>query len=323
MTTQECTPPLSNRGVLSPTTVRFDGTPDHTNTQATVHIDWLQATFDYHLDPLKILPGNEAWEVVSQAKTGGAYQAANRLACGGTIHWNDDDQRMGKHLSLKGATMRRLRDEIPEQQLLMAIVLNAKKIARIDIAFDIPHQLDFDWFYDTVTTKPRTKRTPRPIGTRMQFQHQIRKPDGNTLYWGSPDSDFRVRVYDKAAELKLLHKALTRVEAQARDGIAMQASRNMVNSGIAEGGRAFMESKWLCRQDWYQDATQNISDVELLPKPKLVDKWGEWLMNSVLVSIKNRIDRGESLPAIRRFIHQVKLLESQLDTPKITQGDDS
>ena len=107
-------------------------------------------------------------------------------------------------------------------------------VTRLDIAFD-DHSgiLDMDCLLDDMDDHNYTSRSS---WWKVEYGSE-----GSTIYVGSPRSNFRLRIYDKAAERGYVesdHKHWIRVEMQLRKNNALSAIRNFLadDIGIVFGG---------------------------------------------------------------------------------------
>jgi len=112
---------------------------------------------------------------------------------------------------------------------LLSVLVNdpaSYHITRLDIAYD-DHQglLDID--------KMAQDCLQGHFISRWRWWQVVQSSQGISIYHGSPKSDARLRVYDKAAE-KGKEGHWVRVEMQLRDGRATEFSRQMLDTPLGE-----------------------------------------------------------------------------------------
>lgn len=198
------TPPASNTGAL--------------NTQ--VKIDWLECTFKHaQLDTLQEWCRRFDFEELDHGAMG--YDCAAKFAGSGWLLWCSDEkrgERQGVHLSFPSSCLDSLLAHgYNSTRLLNTVDLFEAKVTRIDIAYDDRPQdeqtglLDFFTILEAIRADEYVSR-PRQV-RHMEY---LKGGRGETIYFGSGQSDTLLRIYDKAAEQQIENEHWIRVEIQLR-----------------------------------------------------------------------------------------------------------
>ncbi|MEM0174240.1 MAG: replication initiation factor domain-containing protein [Sulfolobaceae archaeon] len=115
--------------------------------------------------------------------------------------------------------------------LLYQLIEIKAKITRLDIACDtekLPlkkiHKLTYKFINNDKSN----------IVTNFQWCDINHSTKGLSLYFGSPKSNIRIRIYDKGAERGFEPYIRTRVEIQLRDDNAQYAVEHIINSHVSE-----------------------------------------------------------------------------------------
>lgn len=194
-----------------------------TGTSNFSHMDYLTKSYSFAKHPGLILPtGLKPFYVEGDITPMPHYNRAWRLACGGTINLSKDTKQ-GARLDLSGQALEYIREYsgYTDDDLLLMLAKNDlhKRTTRIDYCFNRTGDANVQdlWKYcESGAYKGRMKVAPS-VATPG-------KSEGQTVYFGSKDSEFRVRVYDKGAQMKMLSIAWARVEAQFRGKYAVNAA---------------------------------------------------------------------------------------------------
>lgn len=271
---------------------------------ANILIDWLQVT--YPSDAKQILIDHPLFKSKHECNPLRGYKKAEILECGATVHWNPDRPEMGIHVQMTGKVLQTIRPEITDQQLLFKIIPYVKKVSRLDFAIDTEWQTDFN-------DLERHAEIDNVAKTRLGYYARITSPTGNTMYWGSPKSDKRVRIYDKRGEMGIDGPPMTRLELQLRNDKAMTMAKNIVNNGLEKGGLAYLRDTFDC---FYNPLTHQWGDFtigELIKYEDKQDNWESWILGSVAGSLFKRHHRKSNEEAIEAFFRLMKaydILES-------------
>lgn len=158
---------------------------------------------------------------------------------------------------------------------------------RIDYAVDIfsdvnPRDLKQHWDWGVAESTIRKE----PL-------EMAQAGEGYTCYFGAKTGDKYVRVYDKAAQLKLLNEAWIRVEYQVRKKNAVAFGQDLELDGLHQAGDAAIKRLIdfpFC--DWWQSAvSENASDYTRIPRKE--EKWQAWLNGQVMQAIERRASESE------------------------------
>lgn len=272
-------------------------------------LDWLNLTAFYDRDPRKLVPSHLAGcEIEGACRGMYGYSDGYKLKCGGKLFYNPNRHSMGVHFQYDGGAIRNLMDECDHDPVLFARSVypyQLKKVSRMDIAADIFNggQVD-DLMTATESGGLRSRLKPQSIIKDWQVQNNAK-----TLYYGSPNSDFRVRCYDKAHEMNVLWMAWTRVEAQARNKQATALYTDIVMQGTMQNAIQTIKARFNFPDiGWYQDLMQGVGEKIAVPhKP---DNFPAWLEKQVIPAILKRLDTGEHEAAILK-LHRI--LSERLD----------
>ena len=180
-------------------------------------------------------------------------------------------------------------------QLLLA---NQCNITRIDIACD-DHDgvLDMDDIVSSVMSND--------VNSRMQKRQVVLSYDGidrngTTVYFGSPSSDFRVRIYDKAKEQGDLLSHWVRVELVFKRKNAQAFVESFVNCdslGTLATGVINDKFSFIVRDDinisrcsiadWWVVFMENLQAVTILSREEVqhdIDAKEEWFVRQMAAS---------------------------------------
>lgn len=188
-------------------------------------VDWVEATF-------KIVDSNQLILDILQMKiddfflAGGKNGYRQSLQCGSISIYFDGREDMGIHLEMKGRGCREYEryGKRTWKDLFSSIRENQGYFTRLDPAID-----DFDGYFTVKglvrKVKNRELVSPFKMANNMEsIQISTGEVGGVTLYFGSPRSDIRIRMYDKLSERKDGNynvsediKVWNRTELQLRD----------------------------------------------------------------------------------------------------------
>jgi len=248
---------------------------------------------------------------------GGRYGYARGVTlkpCG-TLYYDGRKDDMGSVLELTGTDMARLRYEqqMTDDDILRETMKRAVKATRVDFCVNInagqPVQARDEWRSGNIETRVR----------RGIYFEPMSESKGDTLRVGSTGASKYVRVYDKAAELKLLNVILTRIEMQATKKSAPLLAREMLMHGVKPAGKkAILQHVNFPRLAWYQDALQGATDALLQLVPREKGNIINWLDNHVGPAIEKALRSGEYTPDITRWLLE---MEQRVMEAKRYQGE--
>lgn len=176
-----------------------------------IMIDWLSFTIKdcsvWEVSRM-IGCGNLKWQLIK-----GARGYKHRLYYEGiSLHYEGTDE-MGVWCEMSGAGCRAFESfsSLSWVELIdLLFTMNHVNITRTDIAYD-DHQgiLPMDQIVsDTLCGMWISK---------SRFWESVQSSKGSSIYFGSPQSQIRIRIYDKAAERGFIDRHWVRVELQLRD----------------------------------------------------------------------------------------------------------
>lgn len=193
------------------------------------HMDWLTKSYGFARHPGEILPTNfKPFYVEGDTSPMPHYQRAWKLRCGGTLNLSRD-MRQGARIDLTGQALAYIREyggQTDEEIVqMLAKSEKHKRTTRLDYCFNAYGEgaVKDVWDYVQEGNYKGALKVAPSIATPGKIE-------GQTVYFGSKTSDFRVRAYDKGAEMGMLSVAWARVEAQFRGEYAQNAC-----SDIARG----------------------------------------------------------------------------------------
>lgn len=183
--------------------------------------------------------------------------------------------------------------------LFQLLLCNQCNVSRIDIACD-DHDgaLDMSDIIDACMNNR--------VSSRMQKRSMIISfdgvdVDGSTVYFGSPKSNFRVRIYDKAKEQGDLKSHWIRVELVLKGKNAMAFVENFVNcdslgtlaTGVINDKFRFIErddtNTTRCSTcEWWVEFMENLSAIEILSREVMqhdIDEIEDWAVRQLAPSM--------------------------------------
>lgn len=147
------------------------------------------------------------------------------------------------------------------------------KITRIDIAAD-DNKLNIKTIMNRTQEFADGNKTK--IRTIFQYAEAKHTTAGITCYYGSPDSNIRIRIYDKGAELGRAHNELTRCEVQIRKDNAHNFVKQLTErqdigvlySGVVNYHLQFLSGKYAKKQDdivsrWWTRFLERAEKIKL------------------------------------------------------------
>lgn len=241
----------------------------------------------------------------------GLYGYRKQMICGDIRILYEGRGDMGMHVQLSGQGCREFESFYDGDWFgLMARIAEARGvITRIDLACD---EIRYDGEKPYFTVRQIVKKTKTgECRSKFRTAHRIEKikivdgsSDGNTIYFGSAQSDIQVRLYEKNFERvnagKELEERLTtwnRFEIQLYDARAQMAMMKLLEGipcgnlimGILGNYLNFVDkqedsnkARWpIC--EWWTDYLQNVEKLRLaLTAPdKTIDQKREWIDRQV------------------------------------------
>jgi hypothetical protein len=198
-------------------------------------------------------------------------------------------------------------NRINDDQLLKQLMPAARSFTRIDFATSIDRGHPDEILKHFNEGKART----RIRSAERRDNHGAKR--GYTVYLGSRDSDKYIRCYDKAAELKLLHVVLTRIEMQCTQEPANRMAKEMMRSGVKKVGKqAIRNFVQFPEIEWWGQATEG-DDIDLQLTPAKESSHARWLNEQVLPAIEKRYRAGQEIEAIEEFTRKLLRLQGVLE----------
>jgi hypothetical protein len=181
----------------------------------------------------------------------------------------------------------------PQQELLAWVVMNAKKISRLDLAIDVfdkradPADILASWKAGELVTPARLVQD----FTTWSKDITGHKTHASTIYVGARGSERMLRVYDKAKQLGV-PGPWTRIELQLRDRRAQMIARQCLGGGIQRVAQAAIREFCDVRKlGWWFDALRG--PIIHFPSIKREDHdTFDWLMKAALPSIRRVLGDG-------------------------------
>jgi Replication initiation factor len=215
------TPRPTNRGVTS--TERVDRVSE-------ALIDWVEWT--EHEAGASAVCARLSDDWVDGGHGGLGYQRSR--VSEGIVVLYDGQSGMGVHVRIPGAACRGLeaRGTVPDWEAFLATLrVEERSITRLDVALDNrTGSISVDRCYQEIKAGHLVRRLR--TASAPEFLDVDGETESRTLYFGSPTSDLRVRIYDKALQEDVAGP-WTRVEIQARDERA-RALADVLTIGDAE-----------------------------------------------------------------------------------------
>jgi hypothetical protein len=276
-------PPATSRGVTTPSAIHSES-----------HLDWLTVRTEYPDWP------DERSEIklplpAGIFRAGGEipgiphYRQGIDLEPAGKLFWNPADKQRGSLLSLSGDELHTVRQQskVTDDELLDRVLRRALAVTRLDFCITIDAGDPRD-LIEQVRHGNQYTRTQR-----VTIYQDLAGGMGFTIYFGSPKSKKMARIYDKAAQLKILGQTLTRIELQTRKEVSTEIARQMSGQGVAKVGRsAIRQFIDFPEVEWYQLALSGLTvEVNLTPRKKT--DFMAWLETQVGPAIERRYRQGK------------------------------
>ncbi len=159
----------------------------------------------------------------------GAHGYKDRLYYDGvSVHFNGNDN-MGVWLELSGQGCRVFETfGHGDYDFVFRTIMDSADnyhLTRLDVAFD-----DHDGLLDIKRVFKDTLNE-NFVSKFSWYKHEAGS-QGTTVYFGSPKSDIRIRIYDKAAERGKVGEHWIRVELQLRDDRALEFARRVTSNEL-------------------------------------------------------------------------------------------
>lgn len=266
-------------------------------------IDWLSVTQNYDsMDSLApILP---VWlDLAEPSQPPARFTQAWKLDPVGLLA-HSAANTMCNMLLLTGSDLATLRDKsnVSDDDILQHFCKVSTYVTRLDYAVDV---METDASPLDILELWKSKQLLTTFRTVRNYE-TLTGLGGQTVYFGSKSSAQQIRIYDKAAEQKLLHEAWVRVELQARKKKATPLAQDMVNYGIHSAGDTRLRELLGFGKvpDWWR-LSVDAPNVPLTPTPRPDSQWQKWLSGQVLDSIRKHAVSPDDRAFLRHWIEKV------------------
>lgn len=267
------------------------------------HLDWISATqvgetLEAHQE---IVP--EGMELDEAIRPPARFHQAWKLKPAGSVALSATDT-MCRMVQFTGSELETVRMSvgITDAHMLQHLCAVCNHITRLDYAVDV---MDSQARVGDILEAWRAGGLKTRYQTVQHFK-TLTGSRGETVYFGSVKSAQRIRIYDKAAELKLLKKAWLRVELQTRKKKATALSHDMNEQGIVSSGDTRIRDL-LGWQDvgWYSQAI-NGDDASLTPVPRSPKAWQKWMDTQVLTSLIQHANNPDDNMFLQEWLNRAK-----------------
>ena len=258
--------------------------------KANYSLDWLRFTVPYEADIYDVLPF-DWWARDWGAKEPTAfpsYNAAIKMVVG-RADWHMSLASQRKMITFTGEDLRQIRERGTDDETLITMVARVPgvSVTRIDFAADAvamglrsvsAHKA---WQGGSLNTSARS------VKVYMSHQAQGDVDPATTVYFGSEQSEKRIRVYDKGKQLGLDYDWV-RVELQARGKVATKLVDQMRKKTVIGAGCAAIKGMIDWSEDWYTDLMTGAVEVDLEIGRKDTN-WETWVREVVMPNMEKAI----------------------------------
>lgn len=269
-------------------------------------LDWISYTASYTGDDgLEKYPSHEMWKRGEEVAAMHGYSRAWRLECGGfCMAPTKSNARQRILFIFGGEAMRKLRESGSTDESIIRYIFDSHyrpQFTRIDCAYDTDDENANAFDLLSAWRDGEVKTHIRTVRTHSTEKRDAKKP-ANTVYFGSVSSGRTIVIYDKAAELKLLDTALTRVELRNKKAFAQVVAHAGLTNSLDEVGRQVVRDMIKTEVLWFEDMmngnTVNIDQVGRKETGGLM----KWLKTQVAAGIENGFSEND--PELTARIHQ-------------------
>jgi hypothetical protein len=272
--------------------------------QAGYIVDWLRATIVVEhraiykvRNNLQKLFGEVAWAESSMVPF--SYNQGVECDYAG-VYWNTEHPEFGLMLDMSGTRLARLREAgLIDGEIMIGAHEQGWSFTRVDVAMDIfnsgarPRGLYNAWVQGDMTTKARK------VGIIQS--RTLAGVAGETVYFGSRQSDVMLRVYDKAAEMGQEGDRI-RLEWEVKRAKANAIAMSIVDQGIPRTLAAlFREQITAGLPEWVQSAIDVEFEVVRIEGAKDTN-FERWFLSTVLPAIAKAVRVG--MPDVEGLIER-------------------
>lgn len=281
----QCTLNSADRQVSSsiePQKIAPGGVPPDSNTGVlSALVDWLSFTFPLDSSPIRAIEllGASGWSAADRGRHG--YKQA--WVRGPIAVLYDGNPGMGVHVVIPGSGCRDLENrEIVRAwpRFIAGLLAAGAQFTRLDIAMDDDRKLlSMDTIRESVKAGLVASRYEK-AKVYQEVSLATGEPEGDTIYFGSRNSDTMVRFYDKGKQMGL-PESFVRCEIelkgrQAGFGAALLASSSELGTVFSQflasrllfkiPGAGKQRGRWQAAQ-WWQDFLGAVERLKLCCKP--------------------------------------------------------
>jgi len=207
---------------------------------------------------------------------------------------------MGVHVQLPGQALQALG---VEKALRICREL-VGSVSRIDIAIDCKGKSDAADVYGSHLSKSMV--------TRAQKVNMFVGSDGVTVYVGSRSSERYLRVYDKAAQMKV-EGNWTRIEMECKGEKAKWIAKYLHEAGNGVIGTLILDYVACPTVDWYTDALTRAKVVLSAPQAKKMTDTRAWLLGVVAKTLARETKGDDKF--LGEFVSLVLALRKTDESP--------
>lgn len=186
--------------------------------------------------------------------------------------------------------------------LLGICVINKYKVTRLDLAVD---DRDPDAGLLNIVEIYRLSDMFEPdkcfVTGEFQSINRIQGTSGCTCYYGSNASDRRVKIYDKAAEQKLLCEKWVRVELTLRNGFAFSAIEKIHRGALAGDLFCDVVGSYLSFLT-VPDSSFDRSHIARDSKDYICLWWSEFLSNAKGLILTGSTKKVKTVAGLKNYI---------------------
>lgn len=270
------------------------------------HLDFLTVSYYTVGDVAEIMsPAYSMFKVDEPIRPYPHYQEAYRLKCGAVVNMSDSEMQ-GARLDMSGEVLTKLRENGWHDDMIIREIAQSKRkrrTTRADYCFDVHgagsvrHTVNHWRAKQAKTTFRNAPKGWLDYGTRR----------GQTIYFGSKDSDKFIRVYDKGTEMGMLNEAWLRVELQTRKEQAQALISDGIKGDMKTAGRThILASLDFPKLQWWQTAMEG----DTMDKEKVGRKetsWQSWMNRQVFDSILTHVKNVEDGYFLEQWLAKVAM----------------
>jgi len=176
--------------------------------------------------------------------------------------------------------------------LLKGLYINNTKFTRVDIAGDDRGTLDITRI--TEITRQFIQGNKENVRTKFKYASIAESVKGVTNYYGSPQSDVKIRIYDKGAERGFAPLEWTRCEVQLRGEHAGQFIKKYIDNQDLGAVYNGIVNYYL----QYLDDT-----IKTKQKKPVVGWWSAFLSGTEKIRLIEPVGREYNLSKAKQYIH--------------------